>query len=116
MPKGQFRHAAGFGKRIEYSIIAEMLKEDMDVYVPLVDDNGIDPREGVDSPTAVPMKWVMSSQEFLDESYENKKGKNKGSHTIWFNGRRKGVSYAKPKFDKYRVERLCDRILGEIPS
>ena len=42
MTKGQFRHAAGFGKRIEYSIIAEMLKEGMDVYVPLVDDNGID--------------------------------------------------------------------------
>ena len=37
-----FRYTAGFGKRIEYSIIAEMLKEDMDVYVPLVDDNGID--------------------------------------------------------------------------
>ena len=39
---GLFRHAAGFGKRIEYSIIAEMLKEGMDVYVPLVDENGID--------------------------------------------------------------------------
>ena len=38
----KFRHAAGFGKRIEYSIIAEMLKDGMDVYVPLVDDNGID--------------------------------------------------------------------------
>ena len=73
-------------------------------------------RAGVDSPAAAPMKWVMSSQEFLNESYENKKGKNKGSHTIWFNGRRKGVSYAKPKFDKYRVKRLSDRILGEIPS
>lgn len=42
MVVGTFRHAAGFGKRIEYSIIAEMLKEGMDVYVPLVDDNGID--------------------------------------------------------------------------
>ena len=73
-------------------------------------------RESVDSTAAVPMKWVMSSQEFLNESYENKKGKNKGSHTIWFNGRRKGVSYAKPKFDKYRVERLAARILGEVPS
>ena len=37
-----YRHSAGFGKRIEYSIIAQMLKEGMDVYVPLVDDNGID--------------------------------------------------------------------------
>ena len=39
---GTFRHNAGFGKRIEYSIIAQMLKEGMDVYVPLVDDPGID--------------------------------------------------------------------------
>lgn len=165
MAKGQFRHAAGFGKRIEYSIIAEMLKEGMDVYVPLVDDNGIDAvvrkpngrfvevqikarsvdvnpgdealfagikhehrknywfifyAEGVyetaddDSPT--PMQWVMSSQEFLNESYQNKKGKNIGSHTLWFNGKKNGKPYAKKKFDKYRVKYFSERILKEIPS
>jgi len=37
-----FRHTAGFGKRIEFSIIAQLLKEGADVYIPLVDDNGID--------------------------------------------------------------------------
>ena len=37
-----FRHAAGFGKRIEYWIIGRMLKERLDVYVPLVDDDAID--------------------------------------------------------------------------
>jgi hypothetical protein len=37
-----FRHAAGFGKRIEYWIIGNMLKEGLDVYVPLVDDDAID--------------------------------------------------------------------------
>jgi len=160
-----FRHSAGFGKRIEYSIIAEMLKEGMDVYVPLVDDNGIDAvvrkpdgsfvevqikarsadvnfgdealfaaiqhehrpnywfvfyAEGVhetaEAANATPMKWVLSSQEFLDESYANKRGKNIGSRVIWFNGRKKGVSHAKPCFDKYRVNRLSDRILGEMPS
>jgi hypothetical protein len=37
-----FRHSAGFGKRIEYWIIGRMLKEGLDVYVPLVDDFGID--------------------------------------------------------------------------
>jgi hypothetical protein len=37
-----FRHAAGFGKRIEYWIIGRMLKEGMDVYVPLVDDHAVD--------------------------------------------------------------------------
>lgn len=37
-----FRHSAGFGKRIEYWIIGLMLKENMDVYVPLVDDHAVD--------------------------------------------------------------------------
>jgi hypothetical protein len=38
----RFRHTAGFGKRIEFWIIGRMLKEGLDVYVPLVDDNAID--------------------------------------------------------------------------
>lgn len=37
-----FRHNAGFGKRIEYYIIGLMLREGLDCYVPLVDDDGID--------------------------------------------------------------------------
>lgn len=37
-----FRSLAGFGKRIEYWIIGRMLKEGMDVYVPLVDDHAVD--------------------------------------------------------------------------
>ena len=37
-----FRHSTGFGKRIEYWVIGLMLKEGIDVYVPLVDDNAID--------------------------------------------------------------------------
>lgn len=37
-----FRHSAGFGRRMEYWIIGRMLKEGLDVYVPLVDDDGID--------------------------------------------------------------------------
>jgi hypothetical protein len=38
----RFRHAAGFGKRIEFWIVGQMLKEGLDVFVPLVDDNAID--------------------------------------------------------------------------
>jgi hypothetical protein len=38
----KFRHTAGFGKRMEYWIIGKMLRENLDVYVPLVDDFGID--------------------------------------------------------------------------
>jgi hypothetical protein len=37
-----FRHSAGFGKRIEYWVIGLMLKEGLEVYVPLVDDDAID--------------------------------------------------------------------------
>lgn len=160
-----FRHNAGFGKRIEYSIIAQMLKEGMDVYVPLVDDNGIDAvvrredgsfvevqikarskdvnkgdealfaainhtwrpnywfvfyAEGVkrskDDAEPAPIIWVLSSKEFIDESYCNRKGKNVGLRTIWFNGCKQGVSYAKQKFDKYIVKNLSDRILKERPT
>lgn len=37
-----FRHSAGFGKRIEYNLIGKMLMEGLDVYLPLVDDHGVD--------------------------------------------------------------------------
>lgn len=37
-----FRHSAGFGKRMEYYLVGQMLMEDLDVYMPLVDDHGVD--------------------------------------------------------------------------
>lgn len=37
-----FRHLAGFGKRMEYSIIGKLLMKGLDCYVPLVDDHGVD--------------------------------------------------------------------------
>jgi hypothetical protein len=37
-----FRNSASFGKRIEYWVIGRMLKEGIDVYVPLVDDHAVD--------------------------------------------------------------------------
>jgi len=36
------RHSAGFGKRIEYYIVGLMLRQGLDVYLPLVDDDAID--------------------------------------------------------------------------
>jgi len=45
-PGKTFRSTAGFGKRIEYWIIGRMLKEGMDVYVPLVDDHAVDGGQG----------------------------------------------------------------------
>lgn len=37
-----YRDTASFGKRQEYTVIAELLKRDFDVYATLVDDQGID--------------------------------------------------------------------------
>lgn len=37
-----YRHSASFGKRQEFGAIAEMLRRGYDVYVTLVDDQGID--------------------------------------------------------------------------
>ena len=37
-----FRNSAGFGKRMEYNLVGKMLMEGLDVYLPLVDDHGVD--------------------------------------------------------------------------
>jgi len=141
-----FRHSAGFGKRIEYWIIGQMLKEGLDVYVPLVDDDAIDavirrsdgsfitvqikarskdiipgdaalfaaiPHQLRDNywfvfySERMDMMWIMSSEEFINESAQNKTGKNIGKRSIWFNGKRKDrttgkyVEYCKSQFEKY---------------
>ena len=36
-----FRHSAAFGKRIEFYVVGLMLKQGLDVYLPLVDDNRV---------------------------------------------------------------------------
>jgi hypothetical protein len=40
--KKKYRDTASFGRRQEYLVIAELLKRDFDVYMTLVDDQGID--------------------------------------------------------------------------
>lgn len=164
----KFRHSAGFGKRIEFSIIAQLLKEGLDIYIPLVDDNGIDAvirkpdgtfveiqikarsedvklgSEGLFAGihhdyrpnywfifhaekmfderscngSPIPMTWVLSSREFLNESYENKGGKNKGLRSICFSGKKGGKPYAKSKYSKYSMEpgNLSERLLKENPN
>ena len=123
-----FRHSAGFGKRIEYWIIGLMLKEGIDVYIPLVDDDAIDAviRRADGSFITIQIKarskdviegdaalfaaiphelrenywfvfysermktiWIMTSEEFIKESVQNKAGKNAGKRSIWFNGKKK---------------------------
>ena len=147
-----FRTLAGFGKRIEYWIIGRMLKEGLNVYLPLVDDDAVDAliRRPNGTIALVQIKarsqdvrsgdaglfagithskkrtdywfvfysermdamWIITSSEFIRESYQNTKGKNAGSRTIWFNGTRHGSEYIKPQFEKY-VAVDFSRIVGE---
>ena len=137
-----FRNSAAFGKRIEYWIIGKMLKEGLDVYIPMIDDDAIDAviRRKDDSFITVQIKarsievafgsaalfaaiphelrnnywfifyseridkmWIMTSDEFIKESRQNKTGKNKGKRSIWLNGKNtKELSeHCRPQFEKY---------------
>lgn len=42
MSKHRYRDSASFGKRQEYVVVAELLRNGFDVYMTLVDDQGID--------------------------------------------------------------------------
>ncbi len=140
-----FRHSAGFGKRMEYWLIGLMLKEGLDVYIPLVDDFGIDavirkpngefievqikarsknvtfgdaalfaaithePRKNyyfLFYSERMDLMWLLSSKEFIEESTQNKTGKNKGKRSIWFNGKNTKLNqeHCKPRFEKYLIE------------
>lgn len=144
-----FRNSAGFGKRIEYWIIGLMLKEGIDVYVPLVDDDAIDAvirkddgkfatvqikarsKDVADGDAALfaaiphelrdnywfvfyserlSLMWIMSSDEFIEKSNQNRSGTNVGKRSIWFNGKKmdkvtgKSVEYCKKQFEKYIAE------------
>lgn len=141
-----FRHSAGCGKRIEYWIAGLMLKEGIDVYMPLIDDNGIDAvvrrEDGAFVEVQIKARskdvvmgnaalfaalthdqrenyyfvfyserletfWIMSSEEFIEESVQNKSGKNVGKRSIWFNGKRKNketgeyTEHCHERFKKY---------------
>lgn len=151
-----FRHSAAFGKRIEYYIVGLMLKQGLDVYLPLVDDDAIDAvvKRPDGSFVEVQIKarskdvkfgdaalfaalrhetrsgywfvfyserldkiWILSSKEFIEESHQNKTGKNIGVRSIWFNGKNtKGNSeHVKPQFEKY-VASNFDRIIRDDPN
>lgn len=154
MQNHSFTNLASFGKRIEHFLIGQMLKEGLDVYLPVVDDKGIDAvvRRPDGSFVEVQIKarsksvkdgdaalfaaiehehrpnywfvffserlgengtmWIMSSAEFIQESVQNKTGKNIGKRSIWFNGKRKGVEYVKPRFEKY-IRTDFQRIINE---
>jgi len=151
-----FRNSAAFGKRIEFFVVGMMLKEGLDVYLPLVDDDAID--AVVKRPDGrfveVQIKarskavafgdgglfaalthelrnnywflfysermntiWVMSSNEFIKESRQNKEGKNAGKRSIKFNGKNtsKNSEHTLPQYLKY-VAMDFRRILEDDPD
>lgn len=65
--------------------------------------------------------WIMTSAEFVAESYQNKAGKNKGLRTIWFNGTKMNrltgsrEEYPKERFAAYEATDF-QRILLEPPA
>lgn len=143
----QFRHAAGFGKRIEHWVVGQMLKEGLDVYLPTVDDNGVDAVVRRSDGTFVEVQikarskdssighgalfasisheyrknycfifyserldttLILSSKELLEESTQNKRGKNKGVRTMCFNGTKKNkISGKREEYVKERYKKYC---------
>ena len=154
MENHSFTSLASFGKRIEHFLIGQMLKEGLDVYLPIVDDKGIDAvvRRPDGSYVEVQIKarsksvregdaalfaaidheyrpnywfvfyserigengtmWIMSSKEFIEESSQNKNGKNVGKRSIWFNGTKKGIEYVKKRYEKF-IRNDFKRIIEE---
>ncbi len=151
-----FRNSAAFGKRIEYYIVGLMLKQGLDVYMPLVDDDAIDAvvKKPDGSFVEVQIKarskkvlfgdaalfaalkheyrpnywfvfysermdkiWILSSREFIEESNQNKTGKNIGKRSVWFNGKntRQNSEHVKPQFEKYLASDF-KRIVEENPD
>ena len=61
-----FRHSAGFGKRMEYRLIGQMLMEGLDCYVPLVDDHGVDCIVKKEAGTFIEIQIKARSREVAD--------------------------------------------------
>jgi hypothetical protein len=151
-----FRNSAAFGKRMEFYVVGLMLKEGLDVYLPLVDDDAIDAvvkrpdGQFVEVQIKARSKtsafgdaglfaamtheiranywfvffsermdtiWIMSSNEFVANSHQNKTGKNSGKRTVWFNGKntKAQTEHVKPQFQKFVAPNFL-RILHDDPD
>jgi hypothetical protein len=49
--------------------------------------------------------WLLSSEEFIKKSTQNKAGRNQGKRSIWFNGKNTKLlkEHCKPQFEKYLI-------------
>ena len=48
--------------------------------------------------------WIVPSLELVKIANRNKKGKNKGCYSVWFNGMKNNAPYSKERYDKYKNE------------
>ena len=133
-----------------------MLKQGLDVYLPLVDDDAIDavikkpdgnfvevqikarskdvkfgdaalfaamwheqrPRYWfVFYSERMDKMWILSSREYVEESVQNKSGKNVGLCSLWLNGKntKAQTEHVKPQFEKYLATDF-DRIINDNPD
>ncbi len=146
-----YRSTASFGKRMEHYLIGRMLKEGLDVYIPMIDDDAIDAvikrQDGTYIEVQIKARsndvsfgaaglfaalshphvrknywfvfysermdtmWIMSSEEFINHSNENKSGKNIGKRAIWFSGKntKEGREHTKSQFESFIAENF-DRL------
>jgi hypothetical protein len=146
-----FRNSAAFGKRIEHWVIGRMLKEGLDVYLPLVDDDAIDAVVKRPDGTFVAIQikarsadvrvgsaglfgtwhhelrdnywfvlyserldatWLMTSEEFIKKSHQNKSGANIGKRQICLSGKKNGVECCNKRFEKYEAKDFSRLIEG----
>lgn len=61
-----FKHSAAFGKGMEYKLISKMLMEGLDVYLPLVDDHGVDCVIKKEDGTFIEVQIKARSKEAVD--------------------------------------------------
>lgn len=64
-----YRDSASFGKRQEYVVVAELLKRGLDVYMTLVDDQGIDCIIRIDEHTYIDVQIKARSKTALQWNF-----------------------------------------------
>jgi hypothetical protein len=110
-PSRSFRSSAAFGKRIEFYVVGLMLKEVLDVYLPLVDDDAIDAvvKRPDGSFVEVQIKARSSDVKFGDAALFAAITHEHGKNT------QKRIEHVKPQFQKF-VATDFKRILTEDPN
>ena len=102
-----FRDSASFGKRMEHYLIGQMLKEGLDCYLPLVDDDGIDVVIRKSSGEYIEVQIKARSNEVAAGNAALFAALTHEKRSIWFNGNKinketgQKEEHVHPRFEKY---------------